>query len=87
MHDTSTRLSGKDFEILAMRLILAHLADDSEETNALIRALVYETGATYYQFELADATAREAAGWWKRANGAEKARDLLYRRLDRLLSA
>jgi hypothetical protein len=90
MRDTVKRLSGHDFEVLALRLILAYLADDPAETTALVGIMVNETGATRAQFELAEHTAREAAGWWKRANGgvggAEKARTMLYRKLEALLS-
>jgi hypothetical protein len=74
-----------DYEVLAMRLLLAFLADDHDELAHLCGRVLGESGCTVRQFQVAVRTAREAASWWKDAGRAEDGRRRITAKLDKLM--
>lgn len=78
------RRRNRDSEILAMRLILAYLGDDTDETAYLVWAIQDESGCSRDQFQVAARAAREAASWWKEHGEVEQARARILAKLDKL---
>lgn len=78
------RRANRDSEILAMRLILAYLSDDPDETAYLVWAIMAEAGCSSEQFQVAARTARESASWWKEYGAAEQGRARILAKLDKL---
>ncbi|CRZ17978.1 hypothetical protein [Mycolicibacterium neworleansense] len=74
-------------EVLATRLVLAHLAETEDETAFLSWMIQADARVGAEAFLLASHSARIAAQWWKRAGLADQARDMLVRRLTGLTTA
>lgn len=79
------RLRAEDYQLLALRLIMANLCEDPEEVAYHVWSIQYQTEYPADHFELAATTAREAASWWRRTpEGPEKARAMITRKLEKL---
>ena len=74
----------REYEVLAMRLLLAWLHDDPAETAYHCWAIAAESGCNHRQFQVANRTAREAAGWWKASGRTEDGRQRINAKLEKL---
>lgn len=73
-----------DYQIRAMRLLLAFLSDDIAEMQYHTWAIADETGCDQSQFQVAMRTAHECASWWKEHGEVEQARTRILAKLEKL---
>lgn len=71
-------------EVLACRLILAHLLDDPADREAASWQIQAETGEPFAYFEMANRSARVASDHWREICQVESARTALTERLRQL---
>lgn len=77
-------MNSTDYEVLAMRLLLAFLSDDAAEITFQCWAIMDQSGCDKIQFQVAARTAREAASWWKEHDAAEDGRAHILAKLKKL---
>lgn len=77
-------MNSQEYEVLAMRLLLAYLTEDDDESAFLVWAVLDESGCSREQFQVAARTAREAASWWHSGGCAEHGRRRILSKLERL---
>lgn len=81
----SNRRSSQHPEILALRLILAQLADTPDEAAYYSWLVLADSNCTRDSFDVAVRTAREAARWWRSIGNVEHARELVGARLQQFM--
>lgn len=75
---------GDRCEVLACRLILAHLLDDPADREAASWCIKDDTGQPFAYFEMANRSAQVAANFWRKSGQVESARTALTERLRQL---